>query len=72
MASTRLSDGFERDPATDALLRKLLEEVEANLKNEQFGVEMLADKMGMSRSHLHRKLKQAAGKSVNQFIREYR
>lgn len=72
MASTRLSDGFERDPATDALLRKLLDEVEANLKNEQFGVEMLADKMGMSRSHLHRKLKQAAGKSVNQFIREYR
>lgn len=63
---------LEMDPAHESLLGKLYEEIEANLKNEQFGVEMLAEKMGMSRSHLHRKLKQAAGKSVNQFIREYR
>lgn len=62
----------EMDPANEALIAKVLDVVEANLKNEQFGVEMLADRMGMSRSHLHRKLKQAAGKSVNQFIREYR
>lgn len=47
-------------------------EVESNLQNEQFGVEELADRMSMSRSHLHRKLKQATGQSVNQFIREYR
>jgi TolB-like protein/AraC-like DNA-binding protein len=54
------------------LVRKVLEEVEANLRNEQFGVEKLADNLGMSRSQLHRKLKQVTGKSANQYIREYR
>jgi len=46
--------------------------VEAKLKNEQFGVEELSGQMNMSRSNLHRKLKQATGQSVSQFIREYR
>lgn len=54
------------------LVKRILEEVEANLKNEQFGVEKLADNLGMSRSQLHRKLKQVTGKSANQYIREYR
>jgi TolB-like protein/AraC-like DNA-binding protein/Tfp pilus assembly protein PilF len=54
------------------LVRKILAEVEANLRNEQFGVETLAENLGMSRSQLHRKLKQDTGKSANQYIREYR
>ncbi|HEY8512476.1 MAG TPA: helix-turn-helix domain-containing protein [Cyclobacteriaceae bacterium] len=54
------------------LVRRVLEEVEANLRNEQFGVEKLADNLGISRSQLHRKLKQVTGKSANQYIREYR
>jgi TolB-like protein/AraC-like DNA-binding protein len=70
--SANSSNGPEKNPANDALLRKLVQEVEANLRNEQFSVENLADKMAMSRSHLHRKLKAATGKSVNQFIREHR
>lgn len=66
------SSGVDKNPANDAFLRKLMEEVEANIGNEQFSVEELADRMCMSRSHLHRKLKQTTGQSVNQFIREYR
>ncbi len=59
--------------ATDcALVKQLNEEVEANLENEQFSVEYLAERMNMSRSHLHRKLKKATGQSPNQFVREYR
>lgn len=54
------------------LVRRILTEVETNLRNEQFGVEMLAEKLGISRSQLHRKLKQDTGKSANQYIREYR
>lgn len=54
------------------LLEVLEKEVEANLKNEQFGVEELAQKVGMSRSNLHRKLQLATGQSVSQYIREYR
>ena len=56
----------------NALIERLQEEVDRNLQNEQFGVEELADNVGMSRSHLHRKLQEATGQSVSQFIREYR
>ena len=60
-------------PAARTKLVKALEQrVEDNLQNEQFGVEELAEGVGMSRSHLHRKLKEATGQSVSQFIREYR
>ncbi|QCX01704.1 helix-turn-helix domain-containing protein [Aggregatimonas sangjinii] len=54
------------------LIAKLETFVNANLHNEQFGVEQLAEMMGMSRSHLHRKLQKIKGKSISRFIREYR
>lgn len=53
-------------------LGKLRDAVDANLTNDQFGVEELARQMGMSRSQLHRKLTSTTGQSVSQFIREYR
>ncbi len=53
-------------------LRQLGEVVEANLQNDQFSVEAFAEQMNMSRSNLHRKLKQSTGQTANQFIREYR
>jgi non-specific serine/threonine protein kinase len=43
--------------------------IEANMKNEGFGVSELASKMNMSRSNLHRKVKSGTGLSVSQFIR---
>ena len=58
--------------SSGSLVDKLSREVEDNLKNEQFGVEELAEKVGMSRSNLHRKLQEATGQSISQFIREYR
>jgi len=42
--------------------------IEANLTNDRFGVSELAREMHMSRSSLHRKVKDAAGISVSQFI----
>ena len=54
------------------LLKDLVDIIESNLKNEQFSVEDLASEMAMSRSHLHRKLRQLKGKSISQFIRGYR
>ncbi len=50
-------------------LRKI---VEANLDNEQFGVNELAKISSLSRSHIHRRLKTFSNKSVSQFIREVR
>ena len=56
----------------DALLKKLRQVVELNLKNEQFTVENLADEVALSRSHLHRKLHKLTGESISQFIRKIR
>ena len=71
-ASNRETNTIQVNKAFDLLIKKLEREVDANLNNEQFGVEDLAEKIGMSRSNLHRKLQQATGQSVSQFIREYR
>ncbi|MCF8222356.1 MAG: helix-turn-helix domain-containing protein [Bacteroidales bacterium] len=49
-------------------LHQLTELVEANLTNDQFNVTDLAHQMGMSRSNLHRKVKQACNMSVSKFI----
>lgn len=56
----------------NTLLEKLRKAVHDNLTNDQFGVEALAREIGMSRSQLHRRLHNATGQSVTQFIREYR
>ena len=55
-----------------AFLNRLTAIVEASLNDEQFGVNQLALKMGVSRSHIHRKLKSISNQSVSQFIREIR
>ncbi len=57
---------------TSLLIQKLEGIINANLLNEQFGVEELANSFGVSRSQLHRKLKAATGQSLSAFIREYR
>ncbi len=56
----------------ESLLRKLREIVLSNLDNEDFSVTELSEEAGISRSYLHRKLKQLKGQSVSRFIREIR
>ncbi|WP_282180213.1 helix-turn-helix domain-containing protein [Maribacter stanieri] len=56
----------------ETLVDKLSIEIESNLNNDQFGVDSLAQAVGMSRSSLHRKLNKTLGISTSQFIREYR
>ncbi|MBN1117485.1 MAG: helix-turn-helix domain-containing protein [Bacteroidales bacterium] len=56
----------------DAFIRKLSQIVTDNFQNEQFGVSELAKIAGISRSQLHRRLKQIINKSVSQFICEIR
>jgi AraC-like DNA-binding protein/TolB-like protein len=53
-------------------LSKITEIIEANLHNEQFGVNELARAMGTSRITLHRKLTQSASVSVSQYISQVR
>ncbi|TNJ42981.1 helix-turn-helix domain-containing protein [Tamlana fucoidanivorans] len=53
-------------------IHKLKQIVLNNLTNEQFSVEHLSEIAGISRSHLHRRLKKLKGISISQFIREIR
>lgn len=56
----------------EQFLQKLKQVVLDNLANEQFDVEHLSEIVGISRSHLHRRLKKLKGLSISQFIREIR
>ena len=53
-------------------LNKITGIIEENLSDERFGVSELANKIGMSRSNLLRKVKKLNGQSVSQFIRKVR
>lgn len=64
--------GFQEKSSRKTLVDKLIKEIEANLNNEQFGVDSLAQSVGMSRSNLHRKLNKLLNTSTSRFIREYR
>lgn len=49
-------------------LNKLNSIIEENIDNESFNVDLLAKKMGFSRSQLHRKLKQISNHSTSEYI----
>jgi len=55
-----------------AFIKKLTDIIQANLDNEQFGVEELSCQMGMSHTTIHRKLRSYTHLSISQFIREVR
>lgn len=57
---------------TRGLMEKIHEIVLKNLYNDHFGAHLLADELGLSRSSLHRKLKEASGYSASQIIRKIR
>jgi AraC-like DNA-binding protein len=55
-----------------AFISKAKKVVLENLLNPQFGVEMMAKELGISRSELYKRIKAAENKSASQFIREIR
>lgn len=58
--------------ADDMLMKRVMETVNKNLGSSEFSVEMLAESVGMSRAHLHRKLKELTNLSARDFIRSIR
>jgi len=56
----------------EQFLQRLTNAVDAHLDDEHFGVTELAAELGMSRTTLHRKVRQVVKKSVSAFIRETR
>ena len=59
-------------PMDQKFLQQVTTTIEAHLIDEQFGVEMLADTVGMSVTHLNRKLKALIGQTAGKLIRSMR
>jgi YesN/AraC family two-component response regulator len=62
----------EKESVDDTFVKKVINLIEANISNPDFGVEALSDEIGMSSTHLYRKLKSITHISANEIIKKYR
>lgn len=56
----------------DLLMDRIMKSINSNLSNPDFNVEMLMGEVGISRTQLHRKMKEITGISAGGFIRNIR
>ena len=64
---------MEKQPSTDDQLLTIINQIiQDNIDNKNFSVEDLVQKLELSRSRLHRKLKKLTGKSARDLITEKR
>ena len=58
--------------ADSKLFARINESISKHLDDSEFGVEQMAEEIGISRVHLNRKMKEHYGVSPNNFIKAYR
>ncbi|MDL2310185.1 response regulator [Parabacteroides sp. OttesenSCG-928-B22] len=58
--------------ADEKLMEKVMKVVNDNMSNPDLSVEMIADRVGISRVHLHRKLKEITNQTTRDLIRNIR
>ena len=58
--------------ADERLLERVMKTVNAHFDESELSVEQIAQEVGLSRSHLHRKMKELTGESVSSFVRKLR
>lgn len=56
----------------DVFLHKFVASIEANYTDSDYNVEKLSETLGLSRGHLHRKIKELTGTTPVDFLRNYR
>ena len=56
----------------DLFLRKFLTRIEQVYTDPEYNIEKLSDTLGLSRGHLHRKIKDLTGTSPVDFLRNFR
>ena len=54
------------------LMDRIMKALDANISNPDLTIEMLAAEIGISRVHLHRKLKELTNQTTSDFIRNTR
>ena len=56
----------------DVLMERVMRTINENIQDPDFGVDKLASEVGLSRTQLHRKMKEITGVSTGEFIRNLR
>ena len=67
-----LSEPEKVESIDDAFLRKFAEQIEAVYADPEYNVEKLSETLGLSRGHLHRKIKELTRTAPVEFLRTYR
>lgn len=62
----------DKENVDDKFIKKVINIIETNISNSDFSVEILSDEIGMSSTHLYRKLKSLTRLSANEIIKKYR
>lgn len=65
-------DSVELESADDKLIRRVVKIINENLDDPELSVEKLASEVGLSRVHLHRKLKALTNQAPSDFLRNTR
>ncbi len=60
------------DSPDDKLMQRIMKSINANIGNPNFTIEHLSKDVGISRVHLHRKLKELTNQTTRDFIRNIR
>lgn len=56
----------------EQLMERIIKSVNQHLSDSDYGVEVMCEEVGISRAHLHRKMKDLTGIPVSEFIRNVR
>ena len=65
-------DSIEMRSPDDKLLERIMRVLNKNLSNSELSVDQIANEVGISRVHLHRKMKELTGQTPHDFIRALR
>ena len=65
-------DKIEWMSPNDQMMERVMKVINENISNPDLGVEFIADKIGISRVHFHRRLRNATGLTPRDFVRNIR
>lgn len=71
-AVEEIVEGITIPTPDERLLERVIRVVNAHLSDSGLSVEQIASEVGLSRSHLHRKMKELTGESTSEFVRNIR
>ena len=65
-------DRVEVESADESLMRRVMKVINENMDNSELSVEVIADKVGISRVHFYRKMKDLTGQAPRDYVKYVR